>query len=222
MRENENAGDFNLKKNILPGTIIFSLLASIIIYAVLINSEKNALADFEKGIVYVAAEEIAEGVLINEKNFNEYFKAEELDKDFVPQTAISVPEQIENLISSYTIEKGTLLTRGMFESVNEITQNMEEPVIAGFKADDLFQVVGGILRTGDRIHIYGVGDEGEVALIWSDVYVQQVFDSSGVKISNNDELKAAQRVNVYMDKKDVEFFYSELAKGSLRVVKVSE
>ena len=222
MKTKESSGGLQLKKSVLPGAIIFGLLASIIIYVVLINSEKNALADYEKGTIYIAADEIPEGTLISVENIPSFFKLEELDKDLIPKAAISTPEQIEDLISRYTIEKGTLLTRGMFESVNEVTEGMEEPVIAGFKADDLYQVVGGTLRAGDRIHIYSVDEEGEVLLIWSNVCVQEVFDSSGVKITNDDEHTSAQRINVYMDKKDVEPFYSELAKGSLRVVLVSD
>uniref|UniRef100_UPI00405765FD hypothetical protein n=1 Tax=Acetatifactor sp. TaxID=1872090 RepID=UPI00405765FD len=210
------------EKNILPGTIIFGLIAAIIIYALMINTEKNALADFEKGSIYIATGEIPKGTLIQEDNFVTYFELKELDKDLIPKTAINTPEQINNLVVCSAIDEGTLLTLGMFESVNELTQGMQEPVIAGFKAEDLYQVVGGTLRAGDRIHIYNVDEEGEVSLDWSDVYVQEVFDNVGTKIGNDDEETSAQRVNIYMDKADIEEFYAKLAKGSLRVVKVWE
>ena len=76
-----------------------------------------------------------------------------------------------------------------------------------------------MLRAGDRIHIYSVSEENETSLIWDDVYVQGVFDQAGTQIGNEDAVTAAQRINVYMDKADVEVFYSELASGTLRVVK---
>lgn len=96
---------------------------------------------------------------------------------------------------------------------------LKEPVIAGFKADDLYQVVGGVLRAGDRIHIYRVSEEKETTLIWDNVYICQVFDQSGVSIESGNSTAAAQRINVYLDREDVEEFYSELALGTLRVVK---
>ena len=94
--------------------------------------------------------------------------------------------------------------------------------MAGLKAEDLYQMAGGILRAGDRIHIYSVNKENIATLVWKNVYVQQVFDSAGGKISNDDAKTAVQRINVYLDSKEVAKFYSELAAGSLRVVKVCD
>ena len=108
----------------------------------------------------------------------------------------------------------------MFESLNEIWEQMEEPVIAGFKADDLYQVVGGTLRPGDRIHVYRVNEDKEAVLIWENVYVAEVFDQTGNRIESDNSNAAAQRINVYLDKADVAPFYAELAAGTLRVVKV--
>ena len=107
----------------------------------------------------------------------------------------------------------------MFEKLNDITAQMSEPVVAGLRADDLYQVVGGVLRAGDRIHIYRVNEEGEAVLAWENVYIQGVFDQSGTTISNDDRNTAAQRINVYLDKKMVEAFYSWLNAGTLRIVK---
>ena len=56
-------------------------------------------------------------------------------------------------------------------------------------------------------------------LIWENVYIREVFDQSGNRIESGNSTAAAQRINVYMDKNDVDAFYSELASGTLRVVK---
>lgn len=217
----------NEKKNksILPGVIVAALLVSVIVYAVLLNAETNALKNYEKKSIYVATKQIPKGQTINEDNYQSYIHLQEVDAKLIPDTAISAPEQLQDLIASYSIDAGTLLTSGMFQSVNEVTKNMKEPVIAGFKADDMYQVVGGVLRAGDRIHIYSVDEEsGETNLKWSSIFVQEVFDQTGTVITTaeEDEKTPAQRINVYMDKSDIEEFYSDLAKGSLRAVKVSE
>ena len=118
-------------------------------------------------------------------------------------------------------EEGVLLTQGMFRRLEDVLKDMEEPVVAGFRAEDMYQVVGGTLRAGDRVHIYSVQD-GDAVLAWEEVYVQQVFDAAGGNIPNGDRTMTAQRINVYLDKKDVGAFYQELAKGGLRVVKIWE
>lgn len=137
----------------------------------------------------------------------------------IPDTALTEPAQVRGMAAAYDVEEGVLLTGGMFEELDEILAGMEEPVIAGVKAEDIYQVAGGMLRAGDRIHIYTVRD-GKAVLAWEEVYVQQVFDASGKGISNTDSSTVAQRMNVYLDKRDIEAFYTELAGGSLRAVKV--
>ena len=96
---------------------------------------------------------------------------------------------------------------------------------AGFRAEDLYQVVGGVLRAGDRIHIYCVEQEEEEQngkLLWENVFVQQVFDRNGAAIGGDDGTTPAQRVNIYMEKERVADFYAALAQGSLRVVKAED
>lgn len=210
------------KRTILTGSIVAALVVAIALFAVMLHMEKKLLTDYEKGIVYVAVKEIPEGMLVDESNVAEYMIEKEVDVSVIPETAIREPDQVKALIASTRIEKGVLLTMGMFQEQDEILSRIKEPVIAGFKADDLFQVVGGVLRSGDRIHIYNESEDGIVSLKWSDVYVQQVFNSAGVSIDNTDTSTAGQRINIYMAKEDVERFYTELETGMLRVVKVCD
>ena len=114
----------------------------------------------------------------------------------------------------------------LFEAIKKIvpSEEMEEAVIAGFRAEDLYQAVGGVLRAGDRIHIYCI-DKEETAKekpVWKNLFVQQVFDQNGNAIDSGDTTTPAQRINVYMDNGKVDDFYRNLAKGSLRVVKVCD
>lgn len=211
-----------LWSRVWTGSIIAALAAAIGIFAVMLQMEKQVLSEYERGGIYVASREIPKGERITSRNYRDYLCLKEVDKGVVPSTALAEPEQIEGLIARVSIAEGTLLTTGMFEEQQEILARMEEPVIAGFKADDLYQVAGGVLRAGDRIHIYTVSESGIAHLIWREIFVEQVFDSAGNAIGGEDSLSSAQRVNVYLDAGDVEQFYTELARGTLRVVKVCE
>lgn len=208
------------RTKIIIGGTIAALVASVAVFVCMIQMERNILAQYEKGVIYTAASSIARGQMITEENYREYFVEKELDKNCIPATALKDPGQLWGLAAVFDIEPGVLLTEGMFESLEEIWSEMSEPVIAGFRAEELYQAVNGVLRAGDRIHIYFVGDQG-AELAWESVYVQQVFDASGKNIANTDKTTVAQRMNIFMDKKDVEKFYAGLAEGSLRAVKVS-
>lgn len=204
------------------GSIAAAFIASVAVFAVMLQMEKAVLTNYEKGKIYIASKEIPKGQIITAANEKEYLRQIELDVNCIPDTALSEISQITELAAACNIEKGVLLTMGMFRERDTITADMEEPVIAGFKAEDVYQVAGGILRAGDCIHIYHVNEDGKAGLKWSDITVQQVFDGSGRNIKNGDENTCAQRVNIYLDKTDVEEFYSELKAGSLRVVKICD
>ena len=211
-----------VRKWLLNGSMAAALVASLAIFVVMLQIEKNTLAQYERVLVYTAAKEIPEGQLVTEENYKDYFEETLLDKRSIPPTAIREVSQINGLVAKNGIDEGVFLTLGMFETLNEITAGMKEPVIVGLKAEDLYQVAGGILRAGDRIHIYSVDEEGAAALVWEDVFIQSVFDQTGVIVANDDEETAVQRINVYLDKSNVEKFYSELASQTLRVAKAEE
>lgn len=208
------------KRSILPGACLAALAASVIIYVVMLSAEKNALSDYEKGPVLTAVKEIPEGQVITAENAGEYVTAVELDRKLINGTAAASAEELSGLLAVHGIAPGTILYREMFLPLDEVTARMENPVIASFRAEDLYEVAGGILRTGDRIHIYTVDPEsGETRLVWQDAFVQQVFDSAGSAIMAGDSTTAASRVNIIIGKDSVESFYTSLASGSLRVVR---
>lgn len=202
------------------GGMIAALVAAAAVFTILIQMEKSVLAQYEKGVIYTAAVEIPKGQVITEDNYLQYFQEKELDKNCIPKAALTSVEEIRGLCAVFNIDDGALLTKGMFEMLDTVVYGMPEPVVAGFKAEDIYQVVGGVLRAGDRIHIYTVSERGEAVLQWENIYVEGVFDQTGAIIANDDCTTAAQRINVYLDKADIDKFYTGLANGSLRVVKV--
>lgn len=221
MRKKGMDGKKLSREKLRTGGVIAALAASVAVFIVMVQVEKNMLAGYEKGTIYTAATEIPKGQLVTKDNLDQYFVAQQLDKNCIPATALISPDQVTELAAAFDIDRGVLLTEGMFQSMSRIEEEMEHPVIAGFKADDIYQVAGGVLRAGDRVDIYSVRD-GETSLVWPRVYVQQVFDASGTAISNGDKATAAQRINVLLEKSEVADFYAELADGSLRAVKLLE
>lgn len=219
-KKKENLSGEAVMERWKAGGVAAALIAAVAVFAVMLQLEKSTLTKYEKGTVYVAAVEIPKGQLVTSDNMSSYVREKSLDKSCIPESALCSPEQMTGLAAVFDIEPGVLLAEGMFETLDDVLAEMKEPVVAGFKAEDLYQVAGGVLRAGDRIHIYSLSEEGEAELVWDNIYVQEVFDQAGTRIGSGDMVTAAQRINVYLDKKDVEAFYSELASGTLRVVRV--
>ena len=208
------------KKNILPGAALAALIAAILVYCIMLNVEKNVLREYEKGIVLIAAKEMERGIVLTEHNVDTYLMEKEVDKGIIPEKALTDKKLVYQQIICQKVDKGAVLTAAMVTNGKQLEDEMYEPVVAGFKAEDLYQVVSGVLRSGDKIHIYTVDrDTGITYLVWDDIWVKEVFDNSGTIVSGDDRITAVQRVNILMEKEDVEQFYSELEAGSLRVVK---
>ena len=212
------------KNRIWNGSILAAFVAAMAVFVFLLQTEKRVLTEYEKEQVCVVTAAIPRGEKISAENAEQYITVMEIDKRIVPETALKSTEAASGRIAAYGVEQGMVLTTGMLRELSEITEQMREPVIAGFRAEDLYQVVGGVLRAGDRIHIYCIDKDkddfsGENP-DWQNLFVQQVFDQSGNIIPCEDTTTPAQRVNIYLDNKNVEEFYRNLAKGSLRVVKI--
>ena len=215
------------KRKLQPGTVkkggvIAAFVAAIVLFLVLLQIEKSVLEDYEKGTILVAASTIPGGQPLLAEECQSLLRQREMDKKLIPDSAVQTGEELEGKIARYDIEGGTLLTKGMFTGVEELTAGMTEPVVAGLKADDLYQVAGGVIRAGDRIHVYSVTEDKRIGRVWENLWVQSVFDQSGKEIRNPDQTGAAQRINVYLDKAEVSAFYTELASGTLRVVKACQ
>lgn len=212
------------KNKIWNGSILAAFIAAAAVFIIMLQAEKKVLAEYEKITVCVTIDDLPKGESITENNILNYVQTVEIDRKIVPDTAIKNMDEITGRIAVHRIEKGSVVTRGMLESEEQITGEIEEAVIAGFRAEDLYQAVGGVLRAGDRIHIYCI-DKEETAKekpVWKNLFVQQVFDQNGNAIDSGDTTTPAQRINVYMDNGKVDDFYRNLAKGSLRVVKVCD
>ncbi len=201
------------------GSIIAAFIAALAVFMVMLRMEHDLLNRYEKGAILVAAATIPKGHEIGEAELGKLFVQKELDKTVIPPGALTGPDELPGCVAVYTLEEGSILTKSMFCTKNELTEGMSEPVIAGLKADDIYQTVGGIIRAGDRIHIYNVS-QGEAGPVWENVAVQKVFDGAGNEIEGSDHTTAAQRINIYLDRDSVKRFYTELSSGSLRIVKI--
>lgn len=196
------------KNKIWNGSILAAFIAAAAVFIIMLQAEKKVLAEYEKITVCVTIDDLPKGESITEDNILNYVQTVEIDRKIVPDTAIKNMDEITGRIAVHRIEKGSVVTRGMLESEEQITGEMEEAVIAGFRAEDLYQAVGGVLRAGDRIHIYCI-DKEETAKekpVWKNLFVQQVFDQNGNAIDSGDTTTPAQRINVYMDNGKVDDF----------------
>ncbi len=221
MKKSENDKTERKFRRILPGVIAVSFLASAITFFMLLKIEQNMLQDYEKVNVWITAATLQKSVEIAEENLQLYFQQVEVDKSILPENRVMEPKMLNGARTAVVIPEGSILTETMFVSDEGYRSNLISPVIVGCKADDLYQVASGILRKGDRVNVYTVNEElEETYLLWSNVLIEQTFDQAGNRIAPEDTSVAAARINLLMEEGWTEQFYTELKKGSLRMVKI--
>lgn len=219
------AKDPDRKRPVLPWVVLGCLIAALAVYGVAIHIQTEILSAYDKAVVYTATSPMAAGDVMDADEAAGKVAPVEIPATAAPADAVTDPAVLADSAARYGIEPGTILCASMFETVDSVLEGMNEPVIAGFRSEDIYQVVGGVLRAGDTISIYTVDNVAEIGaaeyegtLRWDSIRVQDVFDSSGLRIGSDDDTTPASRVNIYMEKGDVEEFYAGLAQGSLRVV----
>ena len=219
------AKDPDRKRPVLPWVVLGCLIAALAVYGVAIHIQTEILSAYDKAVVYTATSPMAAGDVMDADEAAGKVAPVEIPATAAPADAVTDPAVLADSAARYGIEPGTILCASMFETVDSVLEGMNEPVIAGFRSEDIYQVVGGVLRAGDTISIYTVDNVAEIGaaeyegtLRWDSIRVQDVFDSSGLRIGSDDDTTPASRVNIYMEKGDVEEFYASLAQGSLRVV----
>lgn len=221
-RERHREAGGRMKRG-LPGVILAAFAAAAITYVVLLNVEKNALSAYEKADCWILEEALEKGTELTGDHIDSLFRRTQVDVRHIPREAVTDPRTLVGSQAVMTIPAGSMITQAMFIPAASYRAALDHPVIAGCKAEDLYQLVSGTLRGGDRIHIYTVDEEmGQAYLTWDNVMVYQAFDSSGNLIPPEDTVSAATRINVLLEEGNAELFYSELYRGSLRVVKLWE
>lgn len=199
------------------GIYAAALIMAAGVFSVMTYLQREALSAYEKRPVYIAAEVIPRGTVIDEGNIDDYLVLREVDAGCVPETALGAGSEIEGLSPVFDIDPGTLISPGMFSDRGDVLRGMDHPVLAGFKTDDLSRAVSGVLRAGDRIDIYSCDPETEEGmLLCDDIYIERGYDSSG---NVTYDTGASVMFNIYLESSQVRDFYEGLKSGSLYVVK---
>lgn len=210
----------NRRGAVAGGIIVTAFLGAIVMFAILLYTEKKVLGKDDTKLVACAVKVIPEGEKITADNVNEYICFREIAEAYIPKGTISEANLFNNISAKYSIAEGSILTETMFRPADIGISRMGNPVLVGIKTEDMYQAAGGILRRGDRVHIYVMNEMDEIELRWSNLYIDEAFDASGNVIDSESSGKAT-RFNLFIEKDDVEEFYGCIDSQRVRIVRAN-
>ncbi len=114
------------KKHTLP--IILGIVLAVVLFITLLNVEAKMLAEYEEGMVVVAAGPIEENMEITKDNLNQYFILESRPLNDIPKLAYV---RLEDIVGSYVqnnIDEGSMLTKSM---LGELQVPKKDTVLLG-------------------------------------------------------------------------------------------
>lgn len=208
-----------------PRVIVYSLIMTLVLYAVMLFVERTVLKSADYEYVYAAKMTVEKNTILTLENIDEYFELAERQADWLPQGSVTDVGQLVGKIVKYGYEKNQIVTLSGLSESDIRTEKIENPVEVALDGGSLSQMVGGIIREGDRINIWSVSRENEngentvkADKICDYAYVTRVFTSSGVQLKQtSQDAGAAMVVNIVIPASKEEEFNIALEKGTLRV-----
>lgn len=221
----ENDGDVKAAKGgVSAKVILYSIIVTAALYAVLVFIEKSIVNSDDRSPVYVAVKEVPQNMEISEINITEYFKLVDRPDSVIPDGCIVQDTGLIGHITDRTISKNEIVTVTSLSTRDERTKDIVHPIEVSLNASNLSQFVGGVLRTGDYINIWSVKsytvngeDVTETKQICSHAYVTRAFSSSGEAAAEGDSDMAAMIVNIVIPEEQEEEFNAAIVEGTLRV-----
>lgn len=173
----------------------------------------------EKDNVITCISEINRGTTITEDNINNMFAVKSSDDSIRPSDAVTDKESVIGKTFKYNVSAGTILADGMLADADSIGVLMNNPVVAGIKATDISQFVGGIVRKGDYIDISVIDKStGECINVMDSVYVTGAYNSDGTEIEDGEG--CAMLLNILIEKESESYLNTMLSLGTIRLCRL--
>lgn len=180
-------------------TISLAVCFAIVAFVALVYINSRVIGRNDSVETVVAMKNIAHNTEITKQNINDYFKIEKVSSDLVTdKTLKSLDGLVGKYVSSDIIYEKALVNSQMFSSKKDIVENFNNPVRMSFSVGSFSDAVCGRIRSGDIVDIYCVSSL-KSQNIMKNAYVENVYDSSGIKIENWNSTTSATAFTVIIE-----------------------
>ena len=195
-----------LKVVVLPA--LFAGIVSMVIYMAMQN--KAAEAQLKTQVV-VMTKDVAANTFVSEEKINDYFKEISVDFTAVPKAAYKNLNVDEAMYESQMVLKGDVVKES--ERMAKYTNGYD---VTSFAAESFDGGVNGSLRHGDIVSVYAIDPATEMlTLMAENVYVLDVYDNSGNKVTEPDGI--ATSFTVYVTPEEVENINLAVVYGGIQM-----
>ncbi|MEG1640534.1 MAG: hypothetical protein RR284_06380, partial [Ruthenibacterium sp.] len=217
-------------------TIVIGIIVAFIAFVTLTVIQSSILNQENKVEALQLTTDVQSGTKITEQNVDLLFHPARVSESLVPSNYVSSKSSLlGKFVSKDYVAKDILTKEGVSDIQANYAASIENPVEIAFSLGDLGEVVGGIVREGDFVNIYGLEqvttkgdgkDTDESIKISKDytfqhIYVTKAFSSDGVRVlSDASAVTPTTLFNIILSDADAKIFSEMVQNCILRVAKI--
>ena len=205
--------------SVLKVVVLPALFAGIVVCGLYLSMQNKLEAESLKGQVLVMKENVAANTYVKAEDMDKYFETVAVEKTAIPASAYSTVSDLPKdgfyivraMTKSQMVLQADILTKDLV--MDKYKTGYE---ITSFAAESFDDSVNGSLRKGDIVDVYAVDPATEMlTLMAENVYVSEVYDNAGKKITEDDGV--ATSFTVWVTPEEVESINTAVVYGGIQM-----
>ena len=205
--------------SIVKTLAIPTIIAAIIVCVIYVVVDSKASADELKTEVLCMVKDVPANTIVTADNVKDYFAVVSVDMAAVPDNAYKQLSELpkDGFYIENAMSKSQMVFKDDISIVDAILDKYKDGYeITSFKAPDFTRGVNGCIRKGDIVDVYAVDPTTDMLILLAEnVYVYEVFDASGIKVTGKDEI--ATSFTVYVTEAEVENLNLAVCYGGIQM-----
>ena len=201
-------------------TLVLPLLfAGIVVCGIYLAMEQKAAREDLKTTVVCMKENVAKNTFVKADEIDKYFTTTKVELAAVPSTAYKSLSELsqEGFYIEDAMVKSQMVCKDSIADEDAVLDKYKDGYeITSFNAQEFADGVNGALRKGDIVDVYALDPAiKELVLMASDVYVADVYDNAGKKITEPEEI--ATSFTVYVTDEEVAQINTAVSYGGIQL-----
>lgn len=179
------------------------LFAGIVVCAIYLAMQQKAVQDDLRTIVVCMKEDVAPNTYVEAKDIEKYFTTVKVQLEAVPENAIKSLDELskDGFYIEDSMKKAQMVLDCNLAAKDEVMDKyLNGYEVTSFDAQNFADGVNGSLRKGDIVDVYALDPATELLTLYAEnVYVAEVYDNSGKKVTEPDGIATSFTVWVTAD-----------------------
>ncbi|SDW16316.1 hypothetical protein SAMN05216391_102173 [Lachnospiraceae bacterium KHCPX20] len=216
----KKGGDIKVKLiAVLKVIVLPALFAGIVVCGLYLSMQNKLEAESLKGQVLVMKENVVANTFVKYEDADKYFTSVAVEKNAIPENAYTSTSDLpkEGFYIEDAMTKAQMVLKDNLASKDQVMDKYKGGYeITSFAAESFDDSVNGSLRKGDIVDVYAVDPASEMLVLMAEnVYVSEVYDNAGKKITDDEGV--ATSFTVWVTPEEVESINTAVVYGGIQM-----